>query len=71
VFRRFRAPLHPLMKTKKILVRLDWNINDANKLSVRYNHTKTKDGVQLMVTQQMLVSVTEQWIVYRKIHGIL
>jgi hypothetical protein len=31
---------------KKILGRLDWNINDANKLSVRYNHTKTKDGVQ-------------------------
>jgi hypothetical protein len=48
-----------LMKLTKKIVRLDWNINDANKLSVRYNHTKTKDGVQLMVTQQMLVSVTD------------
>ncbi len=27
---------------KKLLVRMDWNINDAHKLSVRYNHTKNQ-----------------------------
>lgn len=25
---------------RKLLARIDWNINDANRLSVRYNHTK-------------------------------
>jgi len=28
------------MSNLKYLVRLDWNINDANKLSMRFNHTK-------------------------------
>lgn len=27
---------------RKLLVRLDWNINDAHKLSMRYNHTKNQ-----------------------------
>ncbi|WP_461533052.1 TonB-dependent receptor [Sinomicrobium sp.] len=27
---------------KKLLIRLDWNINDAHKLSVRYNYTKNE-----------------------------
>jgi hypothetical protein len=35
-YKNFPADLSNL----KYLVRLDWNINDANKLSVRFNHTK-------------------------------
>jgi len=41
-FKDFPAEISNL----KYLIRLDWNINNAHKLSVRYNHTKNMDWMR-------------------------